>query len=50
MINLRSFSTPIVNAAAAFALSFALISSTVSLPANAASKTAPVAANSVYSA
>ncbi len=50
MINLRSFSTPIINAAAAFALSFALISGTVSMPANATSQAAPVAANSVYSA
>jgi hypothetical protein len=50
MTNLRSFSTPIVNAAAAFALSFALISGTVTMPANATAPTAPVVANSVYGA
>jgi hypothetical protein len=50
MTNLRTFSTPIINAAAAFALSFALISGTVTMPANAAPKAAPVAASSVYSA
>ena len=50
MTNLQNFSTPIVNAAAAFALSFALISGTVSMPANATSQAAPVAANAVYSA
>lgn len=50
MTNLRTFSTPIINAAAAFALSFALISGTVSMPASAPAETAPVAASSVYSA
>ena len=50
MTNFRSFSTPIVNAAAAFALSFALISGTVSMPGNATSQAAPVAVSSVYSA
>ena len=54
MTNLRSFSTPIINAAAAFALSFALISGTVSIPANANSQTtaptASVAASSEYTA
>jgi len=48
MTNLRTFSTPIINAAAAFALSFALISGTVSIPANITSKTASVAASSEY--
>jgi hypothetical protein len=50
MTNLRTFSTPIIYAAAAFALSFALISGTVSTPANATSKTASVAASSEHNA
>jgi hypothetical protein len=50
MTNLRTFTAPILNAAAAFALSLALISGTVTTPVNAASQTAPVAASMEYAA
>jgi hypothetical protein len=50
MINLRTFATPIVNAAAASALSLALISGTVTTPANTAPAAAPVAASMEYAA
>jgi hypothetical protein len=54
MTTLRTISTPIINAAAAFALSFLLISGTVSMPANTAAPASPsasgAAVNAAYSA
>ncbi|WP_298286601.1 hypothetical protein [Novosphingobium sp.] len=50
MTNLRNFATPIINAAAAFALSLALISGTVTTPVNTAPTAAPVAASLEYAA
>ena len=50
MTDLRTFATPIVNGAAAFALSLALISGTVTTPTAATSAAAPVAANMEYAA
>lgn len=50
MTNLRTFATPIINAAAAFALSLALISGTVTTPDNTATAAAPVSASVEYAA
>ncbi len=50
MTNLNTFTAPILNAAAAFALSLALISGTVSIPANTPSAAAPAAASMEYAA
>ena len=50
MTNLRTFATPIINAAAALALSLALISGTVTTPVNATSAAAPAATSMEYEA
>lgn len=50
MTTIRTFTTPIFSAAAAFALSLALVSGTVAAPAQSPLHTAPAAINSVYSA
>jgi hypothetical protein len=50
MTNLRTFSTPIINAAAAFALSLALIGGTVTTPVETAAKSAPAATHTEYAA
>ncbi len=50
MTNLRTFSAPIFSAAAAFALSFTLISGTVISPVEANALVASVPASTVYSA
>jgi len=50
MTNLRTFATPIVNAAAAVALSLALISGTVTTPAAVTSVATPVTASMEYAA
>lgn len=50
MTNLRNFTAPILNAAAALALSLALISGTVTVPTDSAAKLAGAPASTVYSA
>lgn len=50
MTTIRNFTAPMISAAAAIALTFALVGGTVNAPTQSPLHTAPAATNSVYSA